>query len=236
MRKYAIAMVEDEQSHADTLSSFLFRFGKEEGIEFTLEHYSSSVEAAETFKGQYDVLFLDIMMAGMTGMELAKEIRAADSRVMIIFVTSLAQFALEGYEVEATDYLLKPLSYPEFALKMHRAFGKLPKEGGATLRFSTSSGFLVVPVEAVQYCETSGHSVIYHATSGEYRKHQPMKEAEKELLPHGFLRINSCYLVAVKEIVGVENHFAVLSNGERLLISRPRMSAVLSALKDKARP
>ncbi|MCR5490570.1 MAG: LytTR family DNA-binding domain-containing protein [Bacilli bacterium] len=231
MRRYSIAIVEDEEIHAKTLSGFLFDFAKEEGIELTINHFESSVEAAETFKGQYDILFLDIMMAGMTGMELAKEIRKADPKVMIIFVTSLAQFAVEGYEVEATDYILKPLNYAEFSLKMHRAFSKLPSGDQTVLHFTSQSGFIVVPVEDIYYCETSGHSVIYHAANGDYRKHQPMKDAEKEMAPFGFLRINSCYLVAKKEIIGIKNHFVVLRNGERLLISRPRLSDVIATLK-----
>ncbi len=235
MRNLSIAIVEDEEIHAKTLSEFLLRFAENEDTSLTIHHYSSSVEAAETFKGQYDILFLDIMMAGMTGMQLAHEIRSVDPNVMIIFVTSLAQFAVEGYEVEATDYILKPLSYPEFALKMRRAFGKLPAKKGATLRFVTQNAFLVVPIADIIYCETSGHSVIYHAKNGDYKKHQPMKEAEKDLIGHDFLRINSCYLVAKKEIVGVKNHFVVMKNGERLLISRPRMAEVLATLKKEGK-
>lgn len=239
MRKYSIAIVEDEDVHAETLARFLSDFASEEGIDLSFTRYKSAVDAAEDYKGQFQIVFLDIMMPGMNGMELAKEIRRNDPRVCFIFVTSLAQFALEGYEVEATDYLLKPLSYPEFRLKMHRAFSKVSGEEAPVLRFQSHGGFLIVPIEEIQYCETSGHSVIYHATSGEYRKHQPMKEAEKALQGMGFLRINSCYLVAKREIVGVESRFVVLHNGERLLISRPRLAAVsqeLSSLggEDKA--
>lgn len=230
MKKYSVAIVEDEDVHAKTLEQFLSDFAAEEGIDLAFTRYGSAIDAAEDYKGQFQVVFLDIMMPGMNGMELAREIRQSDPRVCLIFVTSLAQFALEGYEVEATDYLLKPLSYPEFKLKMHRAFSKVSSSDAPVLRFQSYGGFLIVPIEEIQYCETSGHSVIYHATSGDYRKHQPMKEAEKALQGMGFLRINSCYLVARKEIVGVENRFVVLRNGERLLISRPRLSAVAQEL------
>ncbi|MCR5078566.1 MAG: LytTR family DNA-binding domain-containing protein [Bacilli bacterium] len=235
MRKYSIAIVEDEETHAKRLSEFLFSFAKEEDLNIEILQFSSAVEAAETFKGQFDILFLDIQMPGMNGMELAKEIRKADPRVMIIFVTSLAQFALEGYEVAATDYILKPLSYPEFSIKMHRAFKKLPKDGDSVLRFTSQSGFIVVPVSDVIYCETSGHTVIYHAKTGDYRKHQPMKDAEKELANFDFLRINSCYLVSKKEIVGMANHFVILQNGERLLVSRPRLAEVAATLREEGK-
>ena len=234
MRHLSIAIVEDELPQAEALSKLLFDFAKEEDYELSLTHYQSAVEAAEGIKGQFDILFLDIQMPGMTGMQLAHEIRQMDPRVMIIFVTSLSQFAIEGYSVEAVDYLLKPLRAGEFRIKMKRAFAKLPEGNEDVMRFSSYGGIYVVPVNDILYCETSGHTVIYHTANGDYRKREPMKDTEKALANHSFIRINSCYLVAQKEIVGMEEHFVVLRNGERLLVSRPRLSSVLSLLKDKA--
>ena len=106
MKRYSVAIVEDEDIHAKTLADFLTDFAAEEGIDLSFTRYGNAVDAAEDYKGQFQMVFLDIMMPGMNGMELAKEIRQNDPRVCLIFVTSLAQFALEGYEVEATDYLL----------------------------------------------------------------------------------------------------------------------------------
>ena len=232
MLTYTIAIVEDEAVHSATLSEYLQRLAEEEGFEVSLTLYSSAVEAAEGYKSQFDALFLDIQMPGMTGMELAKEIREKDPHVTLVFVTSLAQFAIEGYSVSAADYLLKPLSYPEFRIKMLRAFAKMSKREEALLRLPSGNGIVVIPVSEVIYCETDGHSVIYHATSGDYRRYQAMKEAEKTLENEGFLRINSCYLVSKRFISGVEGHFVILKNGERLLISRPRISAVNAALKE----
>lgn len=233
MKPLSIAIVEDEKEAADRLTSYLFSFAKEEGFEIDLRHYCSATDAAETFKGQFDLFFLDIMMPGITGMEFAHEIRESDPHVVIVFVTSLSQFAIEGYEVGASDYLLKPLAYPEFRIKMKRVFSKIEKQDNDVIKFVGQGGFLVVPISSILYCETSGHSVIYHTKNGEYRKHQPMKEAEESLKDFDFLRINSCYLVAMREVVGMENHFVILQNGERLLISRPRIQIVSNAIRER---
>ena len=235
MKRYQVAILEDDSKHAETLSKYLSRFASENSFDVDITHFFSAVEAIETFKGQYDLLFLDIQMPGMSGMDFAKEIRQKDPFVMIIFVTSLSQFALEGYEVQATDYLLKPLSYPEFSIKMKRAFHKLPEKEESVIRFNGQNGIFVIPVRDVLYCETEGHSVIYHTASEDYRKRQPMRETERELQEFSFLRINSCYLVATKEIVGMENHFLILRNGERLLVSRPRLQAVTAFLKNEGK-
>ena len=231
MKIINVAIVEDETPQAELLIGYLQDFAKEQGIDLRYTHYPSAIDAAETFKGQYDVLFLDIMMPGMTGMEYAHEIRKVDPNVMIIFVTSLTQFAIEGYEVEATDYLIKPLSYPEFRIKMIRAFSKVSGKAAPTVRFDSMEGFFIIDVASILYCETSGHCVIYHTESADYRKRQAMKKAEEELPTDDFIRINSCYLVAKNAIVGMENHFVILKNGERLLVSRPRFAAVSSYIK-----
>ena len=233
MNRYSIAILEDDPKHAELLSQYLSRLASEVGFDIDVTHFFSAFEAVETFKGQYDVLFLDIQMPGMSGMEFAKEIRQKDPTSMIIFVTSLAQFALEGYEVQASDYLVKPLSYPEFAIKMRRAFSKLPEKSGSIIRFVGQNGIFLIAVSDIVYCETEGHSVIYHTPFGDYRKRQAMRAVEKELAEFSFLRINSCYLVATKEIVGLESHFVVLRGGEKLLVSRPHLKDVTAFLKNK---
>lgn len=236
MQTIRIAIVEDELPQAETLRSYLERYKKEHPeYEFSIVHFSSSINFAETYKSNYDVLFLDIQMPGMTGMELAHELRKSDPSVMIIFVTSLAQFAIEGYEVQATDYMLKPVTYAEFQLKMARAFARLLAATDKAIVFNTKDGFCRVPLTDIIYTETDSHSIVYHTISGDYRKHQSMKEAEKDLPEAQFLRINSCYVVALNQIVGAEQRFAILKNGERLLISRPRMSHVMAIIKGKTK-
>ena len=79
MRNISVAIVEDEEVYSKSLSEFLSRFAEENDYDLNIEVFSSSVEAAETFRGQFQILFLDIMMAGMTGMELAQAIRADPS-------------------------------------------------------------------------------------------------------------------------------------------------------------
>lgn len=234
MQKIKIGIVEDEEAQATTLISFLNRFaGERGGLSLEISSFPSSIEFAETYKPLYDILFLDIKMPGMTGMELAHEIRKSDQSVCLVFVTSLAQYAIEGYSVEAADYILKPLSYPEFKLKMVKLISALPSKSESTLIFNTSGGTYRIPLDTLIYCETDAHSVIYHTERGDFRKHQSMKEAENDLKDSGFIRINSCYLVDKNQIVGAEQRFAILKNGERLLISRPRISQIMSLIKNK---
>ena len=126
MPNIRVAIVEDDAPQAELLSDLLSRFAQEKDFQLTTERFSSAVEMAETYKGQFDILFLDIMMPGQTGMELAHEIRKNDPKTAIIFVTSLSQFAIASLSSvlrdktassssrSATSFIAKPAATPSF--------------------------------------------------------------------------------------------------------------------------
>ena len=108
-----IAIVEDEKKAQDTLRGYLERFGKENDITFLIDVYGTPVMLLDQYKAEYNIIFLDIQMPDINGMDAARRIRAIDSSVVLIFVTSLTQYAIEGYEVEALDYIVKPVQAQE---------------------------------------------------------------------------------------------------------------------------
>ena len=91
----------------------------------------------EKYAGDFDVLFFDVDMPGTDGLDTARRLRRMDSEVSIIFVTNMAQYAICGYEVEALDYLLKPLSYYDFALKFQKALRRITRRSSHTLSVDT---------------------------------------------------------------------------------------------------
>lgn len=233
MSNLKVALVEDDKEAADTLLAFLQRLGKEENITFEPTWFSSPVEFIETYKAIYAILFLDIRMPSMTGMDLAREIRKTDNETAIIFVTSLAQYAVESYDVNAANYILKPLSYPEFRLKVNKVLLSLPQAEEKSLLINTKSGSYKINIDDIRYCETEGHFIVYHTLQGDYRKRETMKEAVKALGEVDFLRINSCYLVRLKAIRSIEGREAILDDGTHLAISRPRYSEVMRIFQSK---
>ena len=120
-----IAIVEDEPVASETLKNMIIKFMSENVVsaEFDIAEFSD----AETFLGnfsEYEVIFLDIQMSGMSGMDAAREVRKRNEKVLIVFVTNMAQYAVESYEVEAYDFILKPLSYGNFFMKFRRILKK----------------------------------------------------------------------------------------------------------------
>lgn len=121
-RMIHIAVCEDEELQADYLKALLDRWQKLCGNRAQVDIYNSAeqflFEAEE--RPPYDLLLLDIQMGEMNGMELAREVRGKDKRVKIVFLTGVADYAIEGYGVGAEQYLLKPVKEPEFFALLNR--------------------------------------------------------------------------------------------------------------------
>ena len=116
-----VVIVEDDRQCADKLSKLISRFFDNAHLPLSLKVFNSSLEALEKRSGFEDLYFLDINLPHVNGMELAKKIREKDEKVIIIFCSNLAQFALKGYEVGAFDYIVKPFDYSNIAHRLKRA-------------------------------------------------------------------------------------------------------------------
>lgn len=135
-----VAIVEDDKKAAERLSSFFSKYGAEHGIEFRTVHFESSVNFLSVYSCDYELIMMDIDMPEMNGMELVRRIRERDTEVMIIFVTNLAQYAVKGYEVDAFDFMVKPVTYAEFSMKMLRAVNCMRQRQGRNIWVSTRGG------------------------------------------------------------------------------------------------
>ena len=150
---------------------------------------------------------------------------------MIIFITNLAQMAIAGYEVRAFHFILKPLSYGDFAMKLKSAIGFLQERMSDTLRISTGTGFSLISTDELMYVEVDGHYISYHTTSETYRLKGSLKDIEDRVRGLSFRRCNNCYLVNLKFVESVDRD-DVIVGGERLKMSRPKKREFLQAVSE----
>lgn len=229
-----IAIVEDEQPFADQLVEYITRFSKEYQTEIQCQHFKSSVSFLSSYQPIWDLLLLDIEMPNMNGLMLAHKVREIDQNILLIFITKVAKYAMAGYEVAALDYVLKPVNYYAFFMKLRRVLSLLETKQKNHLIIQGNGFVRKIPVETIRYIDVLGHTISYHTPQGIISSTgaKSIRKLESELLPDGFCKCNQCYLVNLRYIQSVEKDTAVLTDGECLNISRNRKKPFMQALLD----
>lgn len=226
-----IAIVEDEAGYTEQLRDYLRRYQEEFDRHLEIQAYDNGMAFVHGFRSQFDIILLDVAMPYIDGFETAHKIRQIDSEVVILFVTNQAQHAIRGYEVDAMDYILKPISYFAFSQRLNRAISRVSRREEPYLVLHMKSGARKLKVASICYIESSGHNLVYHTMDGDFSILGSLKEAEERLAAYHFMRCNKGYLVSLRHVDNVQDGCAVV-NGQRLLISRPRKSAFMEALTD----
>lgn len=227
-----IGVVEDDPLHMRALTGYLERYGQDREVEIEVATFTDGADLLESYRPVYDILLLDIQMAGTDGLAAARAVRRSDPAVVIIFITSAPQYAIRGYEVSALGYLLKPLPYASFLHEIDRARAVLDRHEGTSLVLKEGVGVQRVPVRDIVYLESVGHRITVHLVDGEVTVNGTLKEMEPRLEPHGFYRSNSCYIVNLGHVVGVQDQDSLMSTGQALRVSRPRKKGFMRALTE----
>lgn len=216
-----IAMIEDDDQDALNLSSALESYGKKEKQILNLRRFTSGEAFLTNYKPVYDIVFLDVELPGMNGMATAEKFRSYDQNTILIFVTHVAALAIKGYQYNATDYMLKPVSEQDIYIRMKKIAQKL-ENNDLSLSIPIENGIKLIQLSSLYYVESYGHVLIYHTSEGEFkvREKTSMKLLEEKLSPHSFSRCSVSYLVNLRFLSAVDKNEVVLMNGERLPISR----------------
>ena len=224
-----IAIVEDEIDYSKQLNTYLSKYGSERGETVKVSSFSDGDEIVEGYKAEFDIILLDIQMQFMDGMTAAKQIRSMDSEVVIIFITNMTQYAIQGYAVDALDYILKPVSYFALAQRLDRAIARLKKHKSNYVAVPVKGGMRKIDISKIYYIESQGHNILFHTESGTYTATGTLKNWTDELCNMHFFRGNNGYLINLQHVDGVKDGCALVK-GEKLLLSRMRKAAFMEAL------
>ncbi len=224
-----IAVVEDDARNREVIRSFLLRYAREHMLQFETAEFPDGAAIADGYRPLYDIIFLDIEMPYLDGMKAARLIREQDEHVILVFITNVARYAVKGYEVQALDYILKPLSYESFSSKLDRIVKIARRREEKNALLSTAEGVKRLPVSHIFYAEAARHQVVYHTEEGNLAVRGSLKDAEQMLEGCGFEKCNSGFLVNLRHVRGVTDDFALVGS-DRLPMSRARKKSFMQAL------
>lgn len=198
-----IAIVEDRPQDAAHLTKCLETFAAEKGQAFFIRTFSDGMELIEENKTEFDIIFMDIEMPHLSGMRTAELIRMKDLSVCIIFVTNIAKYAIQSYEVDAFDYLMKPLRYQLFANKMKKAVSYVELHRTNYLWIEDHDGLARVPSSEISHIEKDKNYLVYHTSARDYRERGALANAEEKVRGKGFAKVNSGCVVNLLHVNGM---------------------------------
>ncbi|MBO5146184.1 MAG: response regulator transcription factor [Lachnospiraceae bacterium] len=216
-----IAVIEDEQVHRALLASYIKRWGTDRKVPVSLAAFAD----AESFLFQwedtaYDALFVDIQMAGMNGVELAKAVRQKDRSTSLVFTTGIADFWEEGYEVEAMRYLLKPLSEEKVRACLD-LINEKKKNDTYVIIHTPEDEIQKLPVEDINYVEAMGHGTRIGLMNSEPAAcRESISELTRLLGTKDFQKCHRSYLCSLKNIHKIDRERISFDDGSAVPVSR----------------
>ena len=227
MIKFAIC--DDEPQMAREIADQLASYMKETAGGYSVECFSSGYALLKSSE-EFDVIFLDIQMERPDGMETARLLRQRDNHSLLVFVTVLKECVFDAFQVEAYDYLLKPLDSARFRQTMDRALRWLERDAAKNLVIQRGSGCQVVLLSDLMYCEVLGRKIYLHKNDGRVVDYYDRLEELEQRVDSRFFKCHRSYLVNLDYVSGCQGGQVLLQRGERLPVSRLRERELTQAL------
>lgn len=228
--RISVALVEDDTFAVKELESYLIRFGKQSGNSFCISHFMDGKTFLQNYQPRYEIIFMDIKMPGIDGMSAAEQLRKTDSETMLIFVTSMVQYAVQSYDVDAFDFIAKPLNYAAFEMKMKRVFRALKLKYGSQIMLNLGGGTTrKIPSSSIYYIEVMNHDLTYHTDQGTFTVRGKLSSVMQQLPPASFFRSKSSYLINLRYVTQVTTEEVCVA-GDWLRVSRTKRKELITAV------
>ncbi|MCL1891632.1 MAG: LytTR family DNA-binding domain-containing protein [Coriobacteriia bacterium] len=215
MEALRIAICEDVKSEEETLIALI----SESRIPAEVQSFPSGEDFLEVFEaGAFDLIFLDVYMANLTGVQVAERIREDDTQVVIVFTTTSEDFTRESYRLNAYKYMLKPIAYEDVLDSLELAIIKRDHAQGATVQIVCDGEPVTIHLADIEYVEASNRRSIFNMEDGTTHATLTTIDALEKLLPSPrFLRSHRAFIVNLDRVVDVDEDF-IMDNGTRAYI------------------
>ncbi len=213
-----IAIVDDDPRDSGALKAQVEHFFQEQQEPFLIQVYQDGVDFIRSTE-EYDIVFMDIRMEKLDGLEASRVMRKISKDTVLIFVTYMAQFAIKGYEVDAMDFIIKPTDQFSIDYVLKKAMKRVQERTGVLFSLKTQSGIIKVYSNSIYYVEIYNHDLIYHTDQGDHKVRGNLGEVAEKLEAQHFLMCSRSYLVNLRYVTSVRDD-SLIVHGEEIPISK----------------
>ncbi len=227
-----IAIIDDNIDDIKSLKNCLLDFINEKkdlSLKFDVIEFTDPKAFLSSEIKNYNLIFLDIEMPSINGLDLAKKIREKNDSVALVFITNMAQYALNGYEVNAIDFMVKPLNYFDFSLKFKKIIKYIERNYDYSLTIKNGENDLIrFNTNEIIYVEIFSHYLLFHLKDNVIKVRGTMNDIEEKLSAFSFVRIAKSFLINLKYIKNIKGEKVILSDDTELSISRLRKTEFMN--------
>lgn len=220
----SIAVCDDKLLECVTISAKIRACMEELGMPCSIEQFRSGRKLVEC-AGRFDIIFLDILMKEMDGIETARQCRKSSFDKTLIFLSSSRSYVFDAYDVEAFHYLVKPVEDEKLKNVLKRALEKERPHLREYLVVSKERQQRKLFLDAVLYFEIRGRQIEVHEKNGSFTYYEQMGVLERQLTGKGFFRCHKSYILNLNHVDVYNRQEAILDNGERIIIAKRRYEA-----------
>ncbi|MBS7146252.1 MAG: response regulator transcription factor [Roseburia sp.] len=233
-----IAFCDDDMEVLHQMNELLDRYRVERNEDITYAAFQSPFELlTEIEKGiRPDILFLDVVMPGQNGMDVAKEIRQYDTNMKIIFLTSSPEFAVESYSVGAYFYQLKPIWEESFFRLMDAVLAECEKKKKNSLILRSKDGITRIDLQQLEYCEVLGRKLLFHLENGAVLEGAgSLDDLAGQLMQYSnFFRPHRSFLVNMEYIQNISSRSIKMVNDAEIPIPHGKCSEIKNTYMEYA--
>lgn len=219
-----IAIVDDDEREMQELKSCVEQYFATKEEVCIIHLFPDGVEFVRS-REKYHIVFFDIRMKEMDGLDAARFLRIINKEVQIIFVTHMAQMAIRGYEVDATDFVIKPVDQFSINRVLDKASKRIDASADTSFALKTPDGIVSIASKNILFVEVFDHDLIYHTELEDIKVRGKLGEVCKKLEACQFIQCNRSYLVNMRHIKSIHNDYVLVSD-VRIQISKSRQKEI----------
>lgn len=226
-----IGICDGEQTIRSLLASYVERYRSQFGEEIQLLAYSTGEKLLKNYMLDLDLIFLEIPLWKVNGLKIAEHLKQQDPQVRVVFLTTVLSYVLEAFEVGASNYLLKPLSYSKFCLELNKVIEMKDDAQKRAFLVQSRQGLCKVYFNDIHFIETCGKNTVIHTRNEEITCNKQMKWYEQMFNGTMLVRCHAGYIVNLYHFQKIDNDMLVLMDGIRIPVSRSQKQKVFSLIE-----